>query len=302
VSLFVALSLIASVTYGTSDFFGGLAARRLNVLHATAGTYVAGTVVVGVGLLVIGGEWTMDATALGALAGVLAIIGFVTFYAALAIGPMSLLSPAIALVGAVVPVGVAAATGARLDALAWGAIAAAVLATVLISVPSSRTRERVTPRGAILALIAGLGLGLSIVAIDATDATSGLVPAFVEMVTGVVVLAVLLAVIRLTRSRLGAARLGLLAIFEPPPAASRQRSSARQAWVNAAVAGVLLGLSNALIVLALHEGNLAIVSVLVSLYPLATVVLAALVLKERLTLVQVAGIVLAILACIALAS
>jgi len=301
-SLFVALSLIASVAYGTSDFFGGLAARRLNVLHSTAGTYVAGTIVVGLGVvgmgvLGIGGEWTMDSTALGAVAGVLAIIGFVCFYAALAIGPMSLLSPAIALVGAVVPVGVAAATGAKLDALAWGAIALAVLATVLISVPSSRTRERVSPRGAILALIAGLGLGLSIVAIDATDATSGLIPAFVEMVTGVVVLAVLLTALRVTR-----ARFGFLAIFEPPPAASRQRSSARHAWVNAAVAGVLLGVANALILLALHAGNLAVVSVLVSLYPLATVVLAALVLKERLTLVQVAGIVLAILACVALAS
>jgi len=296
-SLFVALSLISSVAYGTSDFFGGLAARRLNVLHSTAGTYVAGTVVVGIGLLAIGGEWTMDATALGAVAGVLAIVGFVTFYAALAIGPMSLLSPAIALIGAVVPVAVAAATGERLDALAWGAIAAAVLATVLISVPSSHTRERVSLRGAILALIAGLGLGLSIVAIDATDAASGLVPAFVEMVTGVVVLALLLAVLRVTR-----ARFGMLAIFEPPPAATRQRSSARLAWTHAAVAGVLLGLANSLLILALHEGNLAVVSVLVSLYPLATVVLAALVLKERLTLVQVAGIVLAILACVALAS
>jgi drug/metabolite transporter (DMT)-like permease len=210
---------------------------------------------------------------------------------------MSVLSPAIALVGAVVPVAIAAGTGTRLDALAWAAIAVAVVATVLISVPSSRTRERVTPRAAILALVAGLGLGLSIVAIDATHATSGLVPAFVEMVTGLVVLALLLAVLRVTR-----ARFGLLAVFEPPPAATRQRSSAARAWGYSAVAGVLLGISNALLIIALHEGNLAVVSVLVSLYPLATVVLAAAVLKERLSLVQIAGIVLAILACIALAS
>ena len=296
-TLFVALSLIASVAYGTSDFFGGLAARRLNVLHATAGTYVAGTIVVGVGLLAVGGTWTMDATALGALAGVLAIIGFVAFYAALAIGPMSLLSPAIALIGAVVPVAVAAASGERLDALAWGAITVAVLATVLISVPSSRTRQRVTPRAAILALVAGLGLGLSIVAIDATDATSGLVPASVEMVTGLVVLALLLTGLRITR-----ARFGLLAVFEPPPASTRQGSTAGRAWAFSAVAGVLLGVSNALLILALHEGNLAVVSVLVSLYPLATVVLAALVLRERLTVVQGIGIALAVLACIALAT
>jgi drug/metabolite transporter (DMT)-like permease len=295
-SLFIVLSLIASVAYGTSDFFGGLAARRLNVIHATAATYAVGTVVVGIGLLATGGVWTVDAAALGALAGLLAIVGFVAFYAALAIGPMSVLSPAIALVGGVVPVAIAAASGVRLDALAWISVGVAVVATVMISVPSSPAAERVTVRAAVLALVAGLGLGLSVVAIDATEATSGLVPGFVEMVVGMLVLAILLGFMRVAR-----ARLGILAIFEPPPAATRQGQTARRAFVIAGVAGALLGVANALIVLALHAGNLAEVSVLVSLYPLATVVLAALVLHEKLTRVQAVGIVLAILACVGLA-
>ena len=295
-SLFLVYSLVAALSYGTSDFFGGLASRRLNVLHSTAATYLVATLAVGVGLVVVGGAWTVDAVLFGFIAGILAIVGFVAFYAALAIGPMSLLSPAIALVGGVVPVAVAAAMGESLGVIHWIAIAVAILATVLISVPSRRSAERVSTRAAVLALVAGLGLGGSVVAIDFTDEASGLVPAMVEMIVGVVVLLGSLALIRLTR-----ARFGLLAIFERPPAPARQGFTARRAWSYAAIAGVLLGVSNSLIVLALHAGNLAVVSVLVSLYPLATVVLAAAVLRERLSALQIAGIALAIAACVALA-
>jgi len=237
-SIALALSLIASLTYGTSDFFAGLASRRLNVLHATAGTYLVATVAVGVGLLYVGGTWSADAAWLGALAGLLAVVGFVAFYAALAIGPMSLLSPAIALLGGIVPVVVSAVTGQTLGAIQWLAITVAVIATVLISVPSQRSSERVTVRAA---------------------------------------------------------------VFEPPPAAARQGFSSRRAWILAMVAGLLLGVSNSLITIALHEGNLAVVSVLVSLYPLATVVLAAIVLRERLSALQVTGIALAIVASVVLA-
>jgi drug/metabolite transporter (DMT)-like permease len=71
-------------------------------------------------------------------------------------------------------------------------------------------------------------------------------------------------------------------------------------WAMAAVGGVLLGVGNILLVVSLHAGNLAIVAVLVGLYPLATVVLARLVLKERLSLVQGAGVALAVAAAVML--
>lgn len=293
---FIALSLFASLAYGSSDFFGGLAARRLNLIHATAGTYVVATVVIGVWLAIVPGVWTADDAAVGALAGVLAVVGFVAFYAALAIGPMSLLSPAIALVGAVLPVAAAGVLGEQLSPIAWGAIALAVVATVLISIPSGASSERVTTRAAVLALVAGVGLGGSIVAINASNEASGLVPAFVEMLVGLGILGIVIVLLRVNRHRFS-----LVVIFEPPPAATRQRLTARRAWVSSAIAGVLLGIANALILLALHAGSLAIVSVLVSLYPLATVVLAAVVLRERLSLVQGVGIALAIGACVVLA-
>lgn len=293
---FVGLSILGSLFYGTSDFFGGLAARRLNLLRATAVTYLFATVAAAFGLLMVGGTWSTDDAALGAVSGVLAIVGFVTFYGALAIGPMSLLSPAIALIGAIVPVGVAAATGRALDASAWFAIALAIIATVLISVPAQRARERVTLRGAVLALISGLGLGGSVVVLDLTSSNSGLVPGFVEMAVGLGILLALLGVLHVTR-----ARFGLLAVFEPPPASARQGLSSRRAWVMSASAGILLGIANSMFIIALHSGQLAIVSVLISLYPLATVVLAALVLRERVSWLQYSGIALAVVACVILA-
>ena len=293
---FVGLSILGSLFYGTSDFFGGLAARRLNLLRATAVTYLFATIAAAVGLIVVGGEWSTDDAALGAVAGLLAIVGFVTFYAALAIGPMSLLSPAIALVGAIVPVGVAAATGRALEGSAWIAITLAILATVLISVPAQRARERVTLRGGILALVSGLGLGGSVVVLDLTATDSGLVAGFVEMGVGLVILLVLLGLLHVTR-----ARFGLLAVFEPPPASARQGLSSRRAWVMSGAAGILLGIANSLFIVALHSGQLAIVSVLISLYPLATVVLAAIVLRERVSWLQYSGIALAVIACVILA-
>ncbi len=71
-------------------------------------------------------------------------------------------------------------------------------------------------------------------------------------------------------------------------------------WITSAVAGALLGIGNILLVVALHSGNLAVVAVLMGLYPVGTVILARLVLKERMSLVQFFGVALAITAAILL--
>ena len=322
----VVLSLASSLFYGTSDFLGGLAARRLAVLPATLVTYLLGTAVIGVALLADGWSATPDALAAGGAAAVLAIIGFITFYAALSIGPMSLLSPGIALVQAVVPVTAALVTGQSLSALGWGAVALAVVATILISLQHPDAAVRVTPRAAVLAAVSGVALGASVVALDASPADSGLLPAFLEMAGGLVVLAALMLLLRLTRLQPAWLAAAPPLPPEPPPGgpdtssvapspaaaaadASRPGGAAataaasrsqRGAWLAAVAAGVLLGAANALLMTALHAGNLAVVSVLSSLYPLATVLLAALVLRERVTRLQIAGIALALVAAVLL--
>ncbi len=292
----VILALVASLLYGASDFLGALSARRLTVITASTAIYLAGTAVGTIGLLLLPWVYSDRALWAGTIAGLLAIVGMVTFYAALAIGPMSLLAPLIALIQTAVPVIAAVILGQSLRPVAWIAVVLALVATSLISVPASTgqldTRiERISTRGGILALISGITLGLSVVSLDTAPQDSGVFPAFLDLAAGLVALVPLLAVRRLRTSdswlRGGSGT--ATPTLDAAPAATRT-------WVASAIGGVLLGIGNILLVLALHGGNLAIVAVLVSLYPLATVILARLVLKERLSLLQLFGVALAITA------
>ncbi|SDZ11700.1 DMT family transporter [Herbiconiux ginsengi] len=294
----VLLSVASSLFYGTSDFLGGVAARRLAVLPATLVNYLFGMAVIAVALLFGGWSWSTDATVAGLAAALFAIVGFITFYAAMAIGPMSLLSPVIALIQALVPVTAALVTRQGLSPLGWGAVALAVVATILISQQHVDAAVRVTLPGAVLAVVSGVMLGASVVALDASPGDSGLLPAFLEMAGGVVVLAALIGVLRLVRREIP----WFAAQPEPEPVAGARQPhpTRRAAWLAAVAAGVLLGAANAFLMSALHAGNLAVVSVLSSLYPLATVLLAAIVLRERMSRIQLLGIALAILAAVLL--
>lgn len=291
--LIVILGLAASLFYGASDFLGALSARRLTVLKASVAIYVAATAVVGIALLAT--PWSFSGQALlgGSIAGVFAAVGMVTFYAALAIGPMSLLAPLISLIQTAIPVIVAAAIGQTLKPVAWVAVAIAVLATTLISVPAGATVERISARGGLLGLVSGVTLGLSVVSLDTAPAASGLFPAFLDVGVGLVVIAPLL-VVRSFRTGDGWLH-GSHSDDRPERGPVGMR-----VWAVTALGGTLLGVGNILLVIALHAGNLAVVAVLVSLYPLATVLLAWAVLKERISLVQFAGVALAITAAVML--
>jgi hypothetical protein len=302
VGLVVILGLAASLFYGASDFLGALSARRLTVLKASVAIYVAATAVVGVALLVTPWSFSDQALWAGSVAGAFAAVGMVTFYAALAIGPMSLLAPLISLIQTAIPVVVAAAIGQSLPPVAWIAVAIAILATTLISVPASAAVERISARGGLLALVSGVTLGLSVVSLDNAPPASGLFPALLDVGVGLLVIAPLLVVRRL---RTGDGWLQGSHGDDGGMDGGLDGGSAREpvrakTWAMTAVAGVLLGIGNILLVIALHTGNLAVVAVLVSLYPLATVLLAWAVLTERISLVQFVGVALAITAAIML--
>lgn len=183
-------------------------------------------------------------------------------------------------------------TGQSLSLLAWVAVVIAILATTLISVSTGSAVERITARGAVLAVISGITPGLTVVALDVAPENSGVIPAFLDIAVG---LGVLLALIAFPRFRRGDGWMrGERAV------SARLLPVGWRVWSLAASGGALLGVGNVLLILALHAGNLAVVAVLVSLYPLATVLLAGVVLKERIGLVQLAGVVLAITAAVML--
>ena len=287
-ALAVILALGSALAYGVSDFLGGTAAARLRVIPTTVLSYVTATVALTILILVTGGVWSGAVLLWGSVAGVAAVVGFVTFYAAMAIGPMSLVSPLIAVLGSAVPVVAAVAFGEQLSLWAWVGIAFALAGAVLISSQPKGGGGRMTIRAAVLSVIAGVSLGTSVIALDRAPADSGSLAAFVEIVVGLVLLA-LVAVAGLLIAGLGRAvrHLGGTDVIE---------GNRRANIVAALASGVLLAAANAGILAALQTGSLAIVSVLVGLYPLATLLLARIVGGERMTRLQLTGAGLAIAA------
>jgi drug/metabolite transporter (DMT)-like permease len=272
------LALASSLLYGVSDFLGGVATRRSSTLYVTTITYLATTATLGLAALVVPGVWSAEAIRVGVLAGLAAVVGFVAFYAALAAGPISLLAPGIALVQSVVPVCVGVFfLGERLQLPGWLGIAAGLAAGVLLGVPTGGPVGRASRRAVFLAVVAGLALGLSVVGIDAAPSDAGMVPVLVEAAVGLVLLG---------------------GVFVARRAAWRGAPSG--VVTLAFAAGVLLGGGNALLMAALYREALSVVAVLVGLYPLGTVLLARLVLRERLSTPQLAGVGLAVLGSVLL--
>jgi drug/metabolite transporter (DMT)-like permease len=288
----VALGLGAAAVYGASDFFGASAARRLNLISATTFNYAIAMVVILVGVLVVGGTWSDRAAWTGIIGGFFAVLGLLAFYGVLAIGPMSLLSPIIALIQSAVPVAVSAITGQALTLTAWLAIGLAVVAILLLSPPPKRGRDHISIRGAALAVFSGLTLGLTLVVLDQAPKDSGVVPAAWEIASGLVVL---LAVLGFRAIR---PRARWLAVFEAGSGGAGL--SARRAWIESAGSGVLTAVADCFVIIGLHLGNLAVVSVLIALYPVVTVILAAAILKERIGRLQYVGIALVIVASLIL--
>jgi drug/metabolite transporter (DMT)-like permease len=297
VGIVVILALLSSLFYGASDFLGAVSSRRLTVITASASIYAAATVCVGIGFAFVPSNFSANAFWSGSIAGLFAIVGMVTFYAALAIGPMSLLAPLIALIQTAVPVLVAATTGQPLTVTIWVAVALALVASALISIPAGAAVTRISLRGAILAIVSGVTLGFTVVALDTAPPDSGIYPAFLDVAVGLVILVPLVAIRRLRVSDEWLRGHAVAGTPMVPEAADRVGI---RTWVVSAVAGVLLGVGNILLIIALHEGNLAVVAVLLSLYPLTTVILARFVLKERMSLPQLVGVALAVAAAVLL--
>ena len=267
------LALVTSVTYGVADFCGGLATRRSDVWPVLLLGGPVGTVLLLVAALPVGGR-VGPAAVPGLLAGTAGALGVVVFYRALAEGTMSVVAPVTALTSAAVPVAVGVGLrGERPGLVAGAGVVCALVALVLVGLeprrPDAPGRRASPGAGVLLALASGTGFGLFFVALSTAPPDVGLWPvvwARVVTVAVVVVGAVL------------ARRVGL---------------PGRDALVPALAAGVLDAAANVGVLLALRGGDIAVPSVVISLYPAATVALAALVLQERLATVQRFGLVTA---------
>jgi drug/metabolite transporter (DMT)-like permease len=267
----ILFGLAASLLWGSGDFSGGLASRRANASSVVTTAYAIGFVLL-VGLALL---WREPFPApidmfWGGLAGLAGAIGLIAFYSALSIGRMGIAAPVSAILTAALPVIFSIFTQGLPGLLQLVGFVLALLAIGLISRPE-RTKGR--PEGIGLALLAGCGFGCFFILISRVSYSATFWPLAMARLTSVVFLVIVVLLIR---------RQGVLPKRTVAPLVI--------------LAGVLDALGNAFFVLATHAGRLDIAAVLSSLYPAATVLLAAIVLRERVNRIQALGILLALVA------
>jgi drug/metabolite transporter (DMT)-like permease len=277
----VVVGVTSALIFGAADFLGGLGSKRIAAIRVTAIAAATGLALLLIGLLFVPSAWSPSAIALGALSGVTGAVAISLLYACLAIGPMSILSPVTAVVSAIVPLSVGVALGDSLGPLDAVALGLALVAVVLVGFVPEKGAVRPSVAGLAMAVGSGAAIGAFLVIISLTPDDSGLVPLVMNRSVNTVIM------------------LGVVAFV-----ALRRGKDARgwRAGVPFALAcGVVDAVANVGLLLGLRLGELSIMSVLTALYPAGTIILAALVLRERIAPVQYVGLALAITAAALLA-
>ncbi|HET9342766.1 MAG TPA: DMT family transporter [Candidatus Eremiobacteraceae bacterium] len=264
----VIIALAAAAVYGAGDFFGGLATKRDSVLTVVplTGLFGLATALLAVPLLSPGPPSARDLE-LGALVGVFGGVAIACLYRGLAIGSMSVVAPITAVIAAVVPVGYGFVIGERPSTIAIIGIVLAIGAVALISSSSHEdVSGQAEPRraGLVEAFAAGIGFGLLYVILSQTS--RGMWPLVAARVVSV--------------ASVGAVALALGRFTVPAP-----KSIRTMAW-----SGVLDMGGNVLYLLSLRYTFISVAAVITSLYPASTVMLARMVLGERLGRLQWLGV------------
>ncbi len=264
----VLLGLGAAVAYGVADFCGGLTNRRATLASVVIWSQTVGLVtLLPIALIMGSGALTPGVVQWGLLAGLAGSAGVSLLYHGLSIGTMSTVAPLAGVLAAAVPFTWGIARGERPSAVALGGVVLALTAIVLVS-RGTGGGQGSGHRGVIAGLAAGAAFGGMYVFLAAAG-DAGLWPIVVARTVAVISVGLVAA---MTRQPL-----------VPPPSA----------FPGVAATGVLDMTANSLYVLAAGFGLVSLVAVLASLYPAATIVLARLVLHERLGGAQKLGLVAA---------
>jgi drug/metabolite transporter (DMT)-like permease len=267
----LAISLASAFSWGVSDFLGGVQSRRFPVLGVLAVSQPAGLLLIALLIPVMGADpIPADKLAIAFGAGVASLTGLGAFYAAMAMGTVSVVAP-IAALGVVVPVAVGLIGGEAPAAIQLIGLVPAMAGIVILSYEEDPEHSEVARRSIALAILAGLGFGIFFTGLDAAAADRPGWAILAVRVGGVSAVIVALLIVRPRLDRVTSA-LGVLVLI-----------------------GVFDVLANGLFAVASTKGVLPVVAVGGSMYPAFTVALAHLVLGERLAGVQWAGVALALL-------
>jgi len=274
------LALLSAVLYGAGDFVGGVASRRASTLAVVFVSQFAGAVALLV-LLPLLPSATVGRGDLiwGAAAGLAGGVGVALLYRALAIGTMSVVAPTTAVCAVVIPVAVSILLGERPSSLSLSGVAIALMAIVLVSqasTPAESARHHARSATALtIAIASGVAIGVFYLALARTARDAGLWPLLAARGASAVVFVIMALV-----SGHGALRMP------------------RDVLPMAILCGMLDMTANALYLVATRGGSLSTIVTLASLYPASTVVLARLVLRERLSRLQIAGVAACLVAIV----
>jgi drug/metabolite transporter (DMT)-like permease len=275
----VLLALLSAVLYGAGDFVGGLTSRRASTLAVVFVSQFAGAVALLALLTLLPSATVVRADLIwGAFAGLAGGAGVALLYRALAIGTMSVVAPTTAVCAVVIPVAVSMLLGERPSSLSLTGVGIALLAIVLVSqasAPAESTHHARAATALTIAIASGVAIGIFYLALARTSSAAGLWPLLAARGASAVIF-VMMALV----SGHGALRMP------------------RDVLPMAIACGMLDMTANALYLVATRGGPLSMIVTLASLYPASTVVLARLVLHERLSRLQIAGVAACLVAIV----
>lgn len=277
--MLIVLALAAALLYGSADFLGGVATRRAALIAVLLTASLAGIAVQLPAALLAGGPPRAAGIEWGLAAGAAGGVGLMFFYAGLACGPMSVVSPVSALVATVLPVGVAVADGERPGAVVYAGALLCLAATVLVS--SGATGQQPAgsdggwwhrARAVGLGVASGAAFGLFFLFLRNGGETGALWPALATRCAGFVV---------------------YLAGAGVAKARPLNWQTGWPLFATVLGAGAFDAAANICYVFATRAGLFGPAVVLTSLYPAVTVLLARQALRERMRRPQQAGLLLA---------
>lgn len=271
-----ALAVLASISYGAADFLGGLATKRgSTVFSAVVWSQATGLALVLLALPFLpAASPTAADLAWGAATGLAGGIGLALLYRGLAVGLMSVVAPVTAVCAVIIPVAVGFALGERPTGIAAAGVVLALVAIVLISQSGESAEGRTAGTGVPIAIASGIAIGIFLVCLQRTGRSAGLWPLVPARIVSVSFIAIA----------------GLVAREKLVPR--------RDSWPMVVGGGALDMVANVFYLVAVRQGSLGIIATLTSLYPAGTILLARIVLGERLRIVQQAGVACAVLAIV----
>ena len=266
----VVFAALSAMSYGLGDYCGGRASRDADSFVVTFVGQLFSVLLIVAALVAFGDpvpgphDWLW-----GAAGGVGGFLGLSLFYLALSKGAMTVVAPLTAMVSSIVPAAAGVLLGERPNALGYLGIVVALVGIALVTGAVGMAHQKISASIVLLAVLGGCGFGWMYVCLDRAHEEAGMWPLLAARAASITIA-------------------GSVMLFRP-------RSGGRFAGVGrlALVAGLFDMAANILFVVANHRGLLSLVSVIASLYPVSTIVLAMRIDRERVTRSQMLGMVLA---------